>query len=119
MRSEALDIYGGELLPGDESEWLVEHRNRLREKHCTLLGAVAEARLRSGDTGGAAISLRRLLAIDPFREDAFRSLFVLRSATGDRAGATSDYHAFVRMLGVELGVEPMPETVSCYESVVR
>jgi DNA-binding SARP family transcriptional activator len=117
--SEALEVYGGDLLHGDESEWLVEHRNRLREKHLTLLGAVAEAKLRSGDSGGAAISLRRLLAIDPFREDAFRSLFVLRSASGDRAGATSEYRAFVRLLGTELGVEPMAETIACYESVVR
>ncbi|MBD5656270.1 MAG: hypothetical protein IAI50_13985, partial [Candidatus Eremiobacteraeota bacterium] len=100
-RSEALELYGGDLLPADDSEWPMEHRNRLREKHCTLLAAVAEAKIRSGDTGGAALSLRRLLAVDPFREDAFRSLFVLRSASGDRAGATSDYHNFVRMLGVE------------------
>ena len=115
-RGEAVDLYGGDLLSGDDAEWIVERRVHLRERHCALLEAIAETKLRCGDTGGASHSLRRLLAIDPFREDAFRSLFVLRSTNGDRAGATSEYRAFVRRLQSELGVEPMPETVACYDS---
>ena len=115
----AVDVYGGDLLAGEDAEWVVELRERLRERQVEALAALAEGCCIRGDATGAAVYYRRLLALDPFREDALRSLLGLLYAHGDRARAACEYRNFVNRLRDELGVEPMPETVAYYDQIAR
>ena len=118
-RAEAVDIYGGDLFLSEDAEWLLDLRNRLRERQSAALDALAVQYLHAGDATRAAACYRRILSFDPFREDALRALLVLRYACGDRAGAVYEYRAFVNRLTSELGLDPMSETIACYERVVR
>ena len=118
-RAAAVDVYAGDLLAGEDAEWIVTLRMAFRERQLEALGLLADACLSRGDLSGAASAYRRLLDIDPFREDAFRSLLAVRLARGDRARAVSEYICFAMKLSAELGVEPMPETIACYEGVLR
>ena len=71
----------------------------------------------NGDRSGALEYVEQLLGHDPWREDALRDLILLRFNAGDRAGALAYYRRFFQRLGSEFGVEPMPETVKCFESI--
>ena len=115
----AVDLYAGELLAGWDDEWVVPLRARLGT---LAVGALTElvARLRAaGDAPRAIVFAQRLRELDPWRENAVRTLIALRYETGDRAGALTEYDRFVRALDDELGVDPMPETQALYEALVE
>jgi DNA-binding SARP family transcriptional activator len=117
--AQAVDVYGGDFLAGEDAEWAIDLRNRLRERQVEALHALADRCRTRGDATEAIRYYRRLLALDPFREDAFRSLLGLLYAHGDRARAAYVYRDFVNRLRDELGVDPMPETIAFYEQMAR
>lgn len=119
LRGTAIGLYSGSLLEGEDAEWIVASRAALHERQLEALSEHAEAALARGDTPSAASAYRRLLDLDPFREDAFRSLLRMHFARADRARAANAYQLFALKLRAELGVEPMPETVACYERIRR
>jgi DNA-binding SARP family transcriptional activator len=114
---EAVELYAGDLLEGFEDEWLQAPRERLREQQLRLLlGLIESSRMASAYEAAIGYA-RRLLAIDPWREDGIRALIELRNATGDRAGALSTYRNFVKRLEAEMGVAPMAETTAVFDRV--
>ena len=60
----------------------------------------------------------RLVAIDPLAETAYRGLMRVAALAGDRSTGLRAYHACVRALHDELGVEPSPETERAYHRLV-
>jgi len=109
-RAEAIGLYGGDLLRGCEDEWLLGPRERLRAQYLeTVWDLALDARSRS-DHAPAAAYLQRVLAADPWREDALRELMMVRYASGDRPGALSIYSEFEGRLASDMGATPMPET---------
>lgn len=113
----AIELYRGDLLEGFEDEWLLEHRDRFRERQIELLLSLIAANRESGNYTEAIAYTKKLLAVDPWREDGIRALIALRHATGDRAGALSTYQDFAKRLEDELGVPPMAETTAEYRRV--
>jgi DNA-binding SARP family transcriptional activator len=116
---EAVDVYAGDLLPGSYDEWLIEERERLRQRYRAALErltALLEAR---GDQAEAILHAERLLRHDPLREETYRLLMRLYDARGDRARAIRVYHACTATLEHELGVEPSAQTREAYEAVLR
>ncbi len=107
---EAVDVYAGDFLLRQDDEWANDARDRLRARALTLLGDLADRARDDGDYAAAMDFSRRLLQIDPWREDAVRRLIVARQLTGDRAGAAQEYRTFAKALQDEMGAEPMPET---------
>ena len=116
---EAIDLYRGDLLPAVYDEWLEVIRERYRNTHLRCLGErISEAR-RIANFGLAIETARRLLAVDPWREDVARRIIAMRYESGDAAGALSEYTRFAKRLRAEMGTEPMPETVAVAERVRR
>ncbi|MDQ6940952.1 MAG: AAA family ATPase [Candidatus Eremiobacteraeota bacterium] len=117
--ADAARLYRGDLLPATYDEWVIPERERLRTMQAANLERLAERHAASGKYVEAIAAGKALLAHDPWREDALRRLISLRQAVGDRAGALQEYEAFAERLRRDLNVEPMPETVATYESIVR
>jgi predicted ATPase/DNA-binding SARP family transcriptional activator len=113
---EAVELYAGDFLLRQEYEWANEARERLRNRALALLDDLADRARDEADFAAAMSYSRRLLQIDPWREDAVRKLIVLRQMTGDRAGAAQEYRTFAKALRDELGTEPMPETLALLEA---
>jgi predicted ATPase/DNA-binding SARP family transcriptional activator len=115
----AVELYHGDLLNDLYDDWLIVERERLRERffHC-LTQLIHHHRARR-DFPEAITYARRMLSHDPLHENVIRQLIALRYAIGDRAGALKEYERFLERLRVELGVNPMPETVALYETVLR
>ena len=88
---------------------------------CTRnLDRAAGASDRASATTPLAIAYaQEMLRCDPWREDAVRHLIRLRRQAGDRAGALVEYERFAERLRAEIDVDPMPETVAEYESVLH
>ncbi len=112
-------LYVGDLLADLTDEWILYDRERLRNIALTNLDKLVASARRDGDFARALRYAQRLSAMDPWREDAVRHAMELRFACGDRAGALAEFESFAKRLRSELDADPMPETVACYESIVR
>lgn len=107
----AEDLYAGDFLADDLYEdWATAERENLREKYLELLVRIGEVALTERRYDLAIDRARRVLAVDPLRETAYRLLMKAHAALGDRAVALRDYRRCEEVLRRELGEEPMAET---------
>jgi predicted ATPase/DNA-binding SARP family transcriptional activator/Flp pilus assembly protein TadD len=117
--AEAVTLYTGELLPSVYDDWIFIERERLRDLFFGALGRLVQRSRSRHDLPQAIAYAQQILNHDPVREDVVRELMVLRYELGDRAGAFQEYRQFERRLQEELGVSPMPETVSLYQAIAE
>ncbi len=115
-------VYAGDFLAGfvvrdapEYEEWLLAQRARYRELALHALHALTELLMARGDYGRAVDSAARLLALDPWREEAHRQLMRLKARTGQRSAAIAQYEICRQVLEQELGVEPSAETTALNE----
>ncbi|MFV1859540.1 MAG: tetratricopeptide repeat protein [Anaerolineales bacterium] len=120
----AVALYAGDFLEGFSIEnapefdyWRLVEQERLRHKMLTGLTWLIEQDTAAGNLEQAAQLLRRLLALEPWREEAHRRLLLLLARQGDYEAALAQFDRCRELLVAELNVEPMPETVSLYERV--
>ncbi len=89
---------------------------RLREQQLSNLLALAERSVRNGEPAKALEFARHALRIDPWREDAIRSVVLTRTQLGDRSGAMQEYAQFADRLREEFGAEPLAQTRQAFEA---
>ena len=122
-REESLEaaaaLYVGDLLAALSDDWVIAERERLRDMHMSNLGRLVAVARRDGDFTESLRFAHQMLALDPWREDALRHVMELRYALGDRAGALAEYERFAARLQDDLQAMPMPESVTCYESLLH
>ncbi|HEU0222509.1 MAG TPA: BTAD domain-containing putative transcriptional regulator, partial [Paracoccaceae bacterium] len=113
---EDIAVYGGEFLDGwggsDPAfeEWLSAHRAALRRRAAGLFRARAEAASAAGDYARAVEAAERLVALEPFDEEAARCLMAALGRAGQPATARAAFLRLETALRDELGVEPSPES---------
>jgi DNA-binding SARP family transcriptional activator/predicted ATPase len=122
--NEAATLYQGELLAGFSlpdtavfEEWLLFWRERLQQQAASAFGQLAVALSERGDVEPALAYARRQLALDPFREEAYRLLMALLAHSGRHGQALAQYESCRRLLRDELGVEPAAETTALYHKI--
>ncbi|NKQ36354.1 MAG: tetratricopeptide repeat protein [Chloroflexi bacterium] len=121
---QALTLYQGDFLEGfhiDDAPafdyWRVVERERLRHLALTGLERLADYDESRGKTAVALKSLRRILALEPWRETIHCRIMLLLARDGDYNGAIRQYQQCRAMLDQELGVPPMPETEALYRRI--
>jgi predicted ATPase/DNA-binding SARP family transcriptional activator len=121
---EAMDLYRGDLLEGfyvDDApafeEWLLVERERLRALATETLHRLVTYYIGWGEYADGLEYARRLLAMEPWSEDAHRQMMRLLALSGQRTAALAQYETCRRVLAEELNAEPSPETQSLYESI--
>ncbi len=114
---DAAAVYGGDFAPQIDHKWGREIRDRLQRKMCHVLDQLIAQYRNSQDPRRSLDYVERLLSVDPWREDVVRDFMMMRYFVGDRVGALRFYRSFVQNLRSEFDVEPMPETVKCFESI--
>jgi DNA-binding SARP family transcriptional activator len=120
----AAALYQGELLAGFSlpdsvafEGWLLFWRERLHQQASNALGQLAAALAERGESEAAFIHTSRLVALDPFREEAHRLLMRLLADSGQHSKALAQYESCRRLLQEELGVEPAAETTALYQQI--
>lgn len=116
---QAVELYQGDLLSDFYDDWILNERERLRERFFECLNRLVQRyRLQRAYPQAIAFA-RQWLTHDPLREDVLRQLMALRYEAGDRAGAIEEYETFRQRLYAELGVGPMVETIALFEAALR
>jgi len=115
----ALELYQGDFLAGLEmrqaplfEEWRSTERARLRSLAVDALQTLAD---QASDPTQAIADLRRLLALEPWREMAHRQLMERLAYSGQINAALAQYESCRQLLADQLAVEPAAATTALYE----
>jgi predicted ATPase/DNA-binding SARP family transcriptional activator len=123
---EAVELYRGDFLEGFYvpqapafEEWMLARQARLRELALQALHHLAAFYVGQGEVGlmKGIDYTTRLLALDPWREEAHRQLMLLLAQSGQRSAALAQYETCRQTLVEELGVEPGQDTTALYERI--
>lgn len=120
----AIDQYHGELLadlylsdaPTFE-EWLHQEREWLRGLAVRGLRAIVAHAVAQREIVAGLHYARRLLALEPWLEEAHRQLIQLLAWDGQIGAALAQYDRCRQILTGELGVAPGPETAVLYQAL--
>lgn len=114
----ATDLYGGDFLEDEPfAEWCWQERERLRETCMEVLQSMASVYGSSGEWGRSARCLRRILRIDPLREEIHRALMFSLWAGGRRDEALRQFDLCREMLRRDLEASPLPDTERLAERI--
>jgi len=116
--TEALALYRGPFLTGDDDPWVEEQRERFRRRRLELLRLLGDLRLRRGDLERALDAYRLGLAEEPLQEDLHLALLRIYAMQGRRDLVRRHFDRFSRLLADELGVEPGLDTTLEYHRLM-
>ncbi len=121
---KAVSLYRGEFLAGFYlpdatafSEWVLSWRERLGEQALQAMYTLAKTCAKNRRYEQAVHYFKRVLEIDPWREEAHRQLMLALTRMGRRSAALAQYHTCRNILSAELGVLPATETRLLYERI--
>src|SRR5690606_2119744 len=102
---DAVALYQDDFLTGfgvreapEFDEWALTQRERLRELALRAFHRLAVHHTSAGEWPAAIEATSRLLALDPWREEAHRRLMLLLARNGERSAALAQYGACRRIL---------------------
>lgn len=120
LLEEAVELYQDDYLVSDPyADWAQSERERLRERTFTALLQLAEMQALDGDYPEAISTVRRILARDEVRENAYQSLMRYQAESGDSAGALLTYERCRTILADELGADPSPLTQTWHQRILN
>ena len=115
--SEAVRLYGGDLLENWYQDWCIFERERLQSMYLTILDKLMDYHERHGNYEVGVSYGTHILRHDRARERTHRRLMRLHALAGDRTAALRQYRVCVRALQDELGVDPAQGTQRLYEQI--
>ncbi|MGI8909594.1 MAG: tetratricopeptide repeat protein [Rubrobacteraceae bacterium] len=115
----ALELYAGDLLPGELYEdWAEGRRTELRTLYLALLVELAGLYEEREEYEPAIEALGRVVADEPAHEEAHVGLMRLHAISGRRGEAIRQYERLREVLRRELAVEPSAESQRLYKDIV-
>jgi len=118
MLASAADLYQGDFLDGfyvqdapEFEQWVLSERTRLRTSALHLLHTLSQYHAEQGELMPAMDYARRILQVEPWREEAHRQLMMLLAQSGQRSAALAQYELCRQALSSELNVEPDTATL--------
>lgn len=114
----AVGLYSGELLEGQEADWVRPARVRYASMYAAMVQRLASDALAAGAFEQALDFALELLQIDRAHEGAARLVLRCFGGLGQRAKALEEYLALRAYLLKHLGLEPMPETTETIRAIV-
>lgn len=106
----ALDLYDGELLAGEEEEWMIAPRTKTRRDALATATLLAQLADRADDTDTALTWWERALEIDD-NEEVYRQIIMLQLRLHHHADAAATCDLLLTRLNAD-GLAPAPETMA-------
>ncbi|MBK8433881.1 MAG: hypothetical protein IPL28_22475 [Chloroflexi bacterium] len=99
------------------TEWQLITREHLHQLAVQALGQLAEQAEAAQAHGRAEQAAQRLLALEPWAEEAHRLLMRLWARQGHHGRALAQYEKCASLLADELGTTPTAETTTLYKQI--
>ena len=113
-------LYRGDFLEDDPYEdWMLLRREALKDTYLAILSKLSDRAIGEGDCESCLVYCQRILAKDPCREDAYRSVMRSHSRLGHRSRALNWYRICLKTLSMELETAPDEETTALYERLLN
>jgi DNA-binding SARP family transcriptional activator/LysM repeat protein len=106
----ALDLYDGDLLAGQEEEWMIAPRTKTRRDALATATLLAQLADRAGDPDTAITWWERALEIDD-NEEVYRQIIILQLRLRHHADAVATCDLLLARLDAD-GLAPAPETMA-------
>jgi DNA-binding SARP family transcriptional activator len=106
----AVELYVGDVLGGVFDDWALNERERLRARYVDAQVYLMRVHRARGNGEKALAYGRRVVAVDPLREEVHRELMGVYDDLGQSAQAIRQYELCRELLVGELGVGPKAET---------
>jgi DNA-binding SARP family transcriptional activator len=106
----AASLYVGELLIDCFEDWCLVERRHMEQRYLQAVEYLAASHAERREFTTAVEYLQQIIAVDPLREDAWRTIMTLHLLAGKPAAALRVYRQFEGVLRRNLGIPPMPET---------
>jgi len=117
--AQSITLYRGDYLEELYYEWVEELRSYYRDLY---LEALKELAVYYGQRGNHEQVIRygqMILQRDTYREDVHCQVMEAYVQSGNRAAAIEQFDRLRKLLRSELGVAPLPTTMSKYESLIK
>ncbi len=118
--------YSGDFLSGiafggssEFEDWILVERENLHRKYAEILAGLFDLQFSSGQKIPAVDTARRWLDLDPYSDEACRSLMQAYNAMGEKSGALRNFEQFKIRLDREMNVAPEPETEALAQQLQR
>jgi DNA-binding SARP family transcriptional activator len=108
LRVDHWDPEAAEILPGWYDDWVINERERIRQRLLHGLEALGRRLLEEGRPGDAIEAAVDAIRIEPLRESAQHLLIDAHLAEGNAVEALRTYRAYADLLHEELGLTPSP-----------
>lgn len=116
----AEDVYRGDFLIEDLYEdWAISPRERLREIHLETQSSLATCYITQRRYRQALVHCHRILEQDASHESTWQLAMECYYRVGERGQALRAFERCRAFLDQELGVEPLPETITLYERILH
>jgi two-component system phosphate regulon response regulator PhoB/two-component system alkaline phosphatase synthesis response regulator PhoP len=116
----ALALYKEDYLRENLYEdWPSERRERLRELWISSMFRVAAICADRCEYADSVRLMKKVLEIDPYRENAYQALMLYLSRAGRRGEAIQLYRYAERLFAQHLAAQPAPSTRMLYEKILR
>ncbi len=115
---QAVDLYGGELLPGFYDDWVVRQRDWLQALYQDALLHLMAAREARGEPQQALETALLALTLDECNEAAHRTAMRAYARLGQRTAVQAQYQRCQEALARELGVSPSAETTAQFRALM-
>ncbi|HLI47633.1 MAG TPA: tetratricopeptide repeat protein [Chthonomonas sp.] len=106
---EAVALYKGELLPGNDEEWVLAQRQYLSELYYNSLRKLTTVLKQMGDFQQAIEYAQKALYLEPLDEEAHYDLIQLYSLAAQPSTALRHYQQLEALFHRELGTAPSPK----------
>jgi len=119
----AANLYGGSFLDGLSvpdpafDDWVRSMRSELHAVAVETFSQAAALSMAGGDPSTAIAIARKLVALDPLREESHRALMFQLHEVGDRSAALRQYQTLADILNRELQVEPDATSKALFENI--
>lgn len=119
--AQAVDLYRAPFLEGiylddapELENWLLREQERWQQQAASLLDRLIAHHTDEGEFNRALGYARRLVELEPWREEAHCRVMMLLARTGQISAALAQYQICHRVLWSELAVEPAQSTQALY-----
>jgi two-component system, OmpR family, response regulator len=116
----ALALYKEDYLRENLYEdWPSDRREKLREMWISAMFRVAAICADRCEYPDSVRLMKKVLEIDPYRENAYQALMLYLSRSGRRSEAIQLYRYAERLFAQHLAAQPAPSTRMLYEKILR